>query len=291
MRKYININFDDVHPETSKHIADCGGDMEKGVFKYILKLIEDFPKVRITLFVTPNWIDKPNNALPIKLLKRALGMRYTNRWNDEPFRLDKHKEWCAWLNEFVRRGNIEVAVHGLHHHRDSDPHSAEFLDLPFEECKSRLLQAESIFEISGLRYVKGFRPPGWGISEGLFKALRELGYIFVSLDEKACKLNLPRYEISEFKGLVNIPQNWDIKRGSVEEAFKILEKGNILSIKGHIQDKYGGDKLYNGLTEESYENIRNLLIKIEEEGINVRYAKMEEIAYDFRGERHEGMHD
>ena len=69
--KYLNINIDDVHPESGNYLADCGGDMEKGVFKYILKLIEEFPRIKVTLFVTPNWIDKPNDPLLIKLAKKG----------------------------------------------------------------------------------------------------------------------------------------------------------------------------------------------------------------------------
>ena len=283
--KYLNINIDDIHPETRNYIADCGGDMERGVFKYLLKLIEEFPKIKVTLFVTPNWIDKPNDPLLIKLIKKVLGLKYTNEWKDEPFRLDKHIEWCEWLNELVRRGNVEVAIHGLYHHRNSDPHSAEFLGLSYEECITRLLNAERIFETSGLKYVRGFRPPGWGVSEGLFKALKDLSYVFVSLDPLACEINVPRYEVSEFNSLINIPQNWDIKNGKIEEAFEILKKGNILSVKGHIQERYGRDKLNNGLTEESYKNVRKLLIRIEDEGLDLRFAKMEEIANDFRGEK------
>jgi hypothetical protein len=38
--RYLNINFDDVHPESSKHIADCGGDFDRGV--NIFKLLDNF---------------------------------------------------------------------------------------------------------------------------------------------------------------------------------------------------------------------------------------------------------
>jgi len=275
----LNLNFDDVHPETSNDIADCGGDMEKGVFKYILSLLDEFPKLKITLFVVPNWIDKPNDPFLFKHIKKLLGLRYTNQWYGEPFRLDKHEDWCEWLNSFVEKGKIEICVHGLYHHRDSDPHSAEFKDLSYEECKRRILLAEKIFKNAGLKYSKIFRPPGWGISEGLFKALKDLKYS-ISLDPIACGISinkLPRYSVSIYKNLINIPQNWDIKKGKIEEAIKILEKYKFLSAKGHIQDRYGRDVVGNGLTKESYKNIRNLLIKIEERGLKVRYCMMKEI--------------
>jgi len=285
MNYYLNINLDDIHPEGSRHIADCGGDMEKGVFGYVVRLIDEFPKLKFTLFVTPNWIYKPGNIAPIRWLKKLVGLQDYNIWTEEPFRLDKNKEWCEWLNEFVKKGNIEIAIHGLYHYNICYPHSAEFRDLPYEECKRRLIMAEEIFKKAQLSYTKGFRPPGWGISEGLFKALKELNYLYVSLDPSACGISdkdLPRYRISIYKGLVNIPQNWDIKKGAVDEAIEILKKYRFLSAKGHIQDKYGQDYIGNGLTEESYENIRNLLLEIEKEGINVKFVTMEEVARKFR---------
>ncbi len=285
MNYLLNINFDDVHPEGSKHIEDCGGDLERGVFKYILDLLEEFPELKFTFFVTPNWIDKPNDPQMIKQIKRVFGIRYTNTWSDEPFRLDKHIAWCEWINEFVRKGNIEVAVHGLYHHRDSDPRSAEFKDLPYEICKQRLMLAETIFRDTGLMYVKGFRPPGWGISEGLFRALKEMDYLYVALDPIACNIpfdELPRYEISIYKGLRNIPQSWDIKNGRIAEAIEILKKYGLISAKGHIQDRYGRDYLGNGLTEESYKNIRGLLIRLEELSIKVKFATMGEIADEYK---------
>jgi len=285
MEYYLNVNLDDVHPEGSKHIADCGGDMERGVFRYIIRLIDEFPKLKFTLFVTPNWIYKPGSVKPVRWLKRLMGLKDYNTWNGEPFRLDKHIEWCEWLNEFVKKGNIEIAVHGLYHHNTSFPHSAEFKDLPYEECKKRLIVAEEIFKNAGLIYTKGFRPPGWGISEGLFKALRELDYLYISLDPLACGISdkeLSRFRVSVYGGLVNVPQNWDIKRGSITEAMDILKKYGFLSAKGHIQDRYEKDYVGNGLTEKSYENIRNLLLKIEKEGIKVKFVTLEEVARKFR---------
>ena len=281
MESHLNINLDDVHPESGKHIADCGGDMEKGVFKYIVQLIDEFPKLKFTLFVTPNWIYKPGTAIPIRLLKRFVGLQNHNTWIGEPFRLDKHKEWCVWLNNLVKKGNIEIAVHGLYHHNTRFPYSAEFRDLPYEECKKRLILAEKIFEEAELIYTKGFRPPGWGLSEGLFEALKELGYSYISLDPIACGISteeLPRHSVSIYKGLINVPQNWDVKRGRITEAIGIIKKYGLLSAKGHIQDRYGRDNIGNGLTEESYENIRNLLLEIEKEGIRVKFATLEEIA-------------
>jgi len=267
MGTYIfNLNFDDIHPESSKHIADCGGNREDGVFKYIIRLLDEFPDLKITLFVTPNWIDKPNDPLIIKTIKRCLSMKYTNQWNNEPFRLDRHKEWCGWLDNINR---IEIAIHGLYHHRDSDPHSAEFKDLPYDECLKRLKVAEEIFKRSGLNYVRGFRPPGWGVSEGLFRALKDLEYSFISCHPTDM-------EITMINDIVNIPQNWDIMRSSVEDGLKLLEEHGHIFAKGHIQNRYGRDYNGNGLTEKSYENIRKLLIEIENR--DVEFIFMEKVA-------------
>ena len=273
MKYMFNLSMDDVHPESNKHIADCGGDKEEGVFRYIIKLIEEFPDLKITLFVTPNWIDKPCDNAIIKTIKKKIGLNYTHSWEDEPFRLDKHPEWCEWLNEYVRRGNIEIAIHGLYHHRESDPHSAEFLDLSYEACLKRLKISEEIFKKSGLNYVKGFRPPGWGVSEGLFNALKDLNYFVISCYPTDMKITIKN-------GIVNIPQNWDIMRSSVGEGLKLLEKHGYIFAKGHIQNRYGRDYNGNGLTEKSYENIRKLLVEIEKR--DVEFIFMEKIAKLYR---------
>lgn len=284
----FNLNFDDIHPESSTAGTDCGGDMERGVFGYFTRIWKKYPFVKITLFVTPNWIDRSNIKFPMYYVNRLLGRKYTRKWEMDTYRLDKFKDWCKWLNSFE---NFELAAHGLYHHRDKDPHGAEFLGMNREECLSRLKKADVIFSLSGLRMSRGFRPPGWGISEGLFEALHELNYKFIAcsgdinahiarnavVKETGIK-NVPLLFPSTYHGIVNIPQNWDIMRSDVKRALEIAELNGLISAKGHIANVYDGELIGNGLTAESFENIMELLEELE--NFDVRYLSMHEIAQE-----------
>lgn len=269
---YFNLSFDDIHPESSKDGNDCGGDRDEGVFNFFFKLWKICPSLKITLFVTPNWIDRANDSFPVRKLKQIFGFKYTNVWNGEPFLLTRHKDWCRWLNSIK---NVEIALHGYSHHANSRFHSQEFQGMTYSACKRRLERSEGIFKASGLNYVRGFRPPGWGISDGLFRALGELKYDFVSLDSIPCKIDsLSRYKIEKYHGLVNVPQNWDIAHGTIAEALDIVEKHGLLMAKGHICDFYDGERIRNGLNDVTFENLCDLLKAIKSK---VSFATMSEI--------------
>ena len=184
-------------------------------------------------------------------------MKYFHVWNDEPFLLTKHRRWCGWLNSFE---NFEIAIHGFDHHSDTHLHSQEFQNMTYECSKERIKASERIFKSAGLNYVRGFRPPGWGISDGLFEALHELKYDFVALDPIPCNIdNLSRYKVEKYRGLVNIPQNWDIAYGKIEDALEIANKHGLLMAKGHISNYYDGEKIGNGLNEITFKRICELL--------------------------------
>jgi len=164
-RTYVlfNLSIDDVHPESSAHISDCGGDKERGNFRFILDLLEEFPNMKITLFITPNCVDKPNDHGLKKLIKKVLKLNYTNMWDDNPFRLDKHLEWCNWLGSYVDKGVFELGIHEYYHHNIngvSVNHSMEFVGLSYSEYMRRVKLSEEIPRKVGLRFSKVFRPPG-----------------------------------------------------------------------------------------------------------------------------------
>ncbi|MDI6860326.1 MAG: DUF2334 domain-containing protein, partial [Methanocellales archaeon] len=208
------------------------------------------------------------------------------------FRLDKFKAWCEWLNSFE---NFEIANHGLYHHRDRNPHGAEFHYMGYTECLRRLKLSEEIFQRSGLRWCKGFRPPGWGISDDLFDALRSLNYDFIACGaDTTTKISehakvsatgikgVPLIRPSLYRGLVNIPQNWDIMKSDVKRALDIVRCNGLISAKGHIANVYDGELIGNGLNQESFENIMALLEELE--SYDIQYLTMKEIADKFRKE-------
>ena len=140
----IAFAIDDVHPESSQQGADCSGDMEDGVFRYLLDLVREFPDFKITLFVTPNWIYKPQPKISKALSKFFKMNPPVNKWPDNTFKLTKFPHWCDWIRKLVKTKNFEVAIHGLYHFQPKYPYSAEFQNLDYEECMNRIADAEEI---------------------------------------------------------------------------------------------------------------------------------------------------
>lgn len=254
----FNLSLDDVHPEKGFGLLKWDGP-----FQYCKKLIDEYPDIIITLFVTPNWIDLPNVGFFKRQVFKILNKNYTRTWQGEPFRLDKHKEWCDWINSIK---NFEVCVHGYNHHLNKNPHSAEFKDLDYKTALEKIKKSEELFKESGLKYVKGFRPPGWGVSQGMFKALKKMNYLF-------CASETQGSSVKTREGILIIPQNWDISKDDIEKG-KLIAKEGLLMAKGHIQSSYYGEDSGNGLTKESYVNIKKLLNSFD----NIKFSSMKNIA-------------
>ena len=269
----FNLSIDDVHPESSGYLSDCGGDKEAGKLRYIIDLINDYPDLKVTLFVTPNWIDRPNDAGAKRLIKKVLKLPITNTWSDSPFRLDKHVEWCSWLNDYVDRGVFEVGVHGFtHHYSGSDVrvnHSSEFSGLSCSGCMSRLMSSEAVFKRANLRFSKVFRPPGWGACYELLEALKKLGYVM------SCRsLSLIPEVVHE---VINIPPNWNIGRDTIEKGIKLAGRYGVITAYGHVTDSYGSEYLEDGLNEVNLLRLRVLLNELASR-FRVLYVTLSEVA-------------
>jgi len=287
---YFNLNFDDLHPETSNHISDSGGDKEKGVLKWVLKLKEEFPKLKITFYATPNWRYYSGYNGIKYYLRKFLKMKTVKVWEDEPFRLDKHKDWVKWLN----KQKFEIAIHGLYHFQEENPQGAEFTSLNYMECIFRLKTAIKIMKNAKLKFVMGFRPPGWGFNKNLLNSLKDLNFKFIGISadvitpitknalvkETGFK-NVSLLEPSLVNNLINIPQNWDVIKNDYKRMEEIAENNGVISAKGHVFRDYGNDFNENGLCEKVYENIRESLNKLLE-NYDVKFVTNSFIAEKWR---------
>lgn len=268
----FNINFDDFHPQMDK-FGDFGGDPKFGNFKLILELLKEFPGLKITMFTVPNWIDKPFTCSSYYYhIRKLLGMQpVVPNYKDEPFRLDKHKDWCAKVREFIKKDRLEIAVHGYNHHNPKSViHGQEFAGLSYQESKKKILNAEKIFKKCQIPYVRIFRPPGWGISKGMFEALRDLNYIAATnqSNSKTFQIHKISSGVSDIGGLKNIPQNYSIK-DNPNEAFREAKTHGVVYAKGHMVYNYGQEIIENGLNN----NINNLqtVLKILNKKYKIKY--------------------
>jgi hypothetical protein len=299
------IGIDDIHPESSLDGCDCGGDVEGGVLDMIEGFMKKYPKVPVTLYVTPNWMYKPiqgrfksvmnfmvRRSSPFdsasKLLQREC-------W-DEPYRIDReeHAAWRAKLKDLVRRYRMTIGVHGLTHVGQQPPYPDEFLHLRYNESLSRLRLAKQIFA-QALPTDNGFLPPAYGVNAELIKALDNERFEYVistegrhsetfnkTMNERGI-LKLPaHYPALITKGLVNLPRNWNLGRSSSERAMNILHIGGIVSVYGHICGLYHGQKLKDPVTLENLDKLGKIVDQLERKP--VWFAPASEIATHWKDE-------
>ena len=146
-------------------------------------------------------------------------------------------EFTADMSIWAESNNdwVELAVHGWTH----EPNT-ECQDWTYDQCMNCLKKA---LHLGG--FVKGFKAPGWQISDGCYKALLELGFWVADQhynDERRPK-DLPVYHVEENSyhghtwdcGCDNgIYENWNNIVKKVKEAknFKfiseVIRESNIL---------------------------------------------------------------
>ena len=196
-------------------------------------------------------------------------------------RLDRNRQWCDRL---ASKKNYEIAIHGYTHKSIHRPDSAEFNLLDSEEINFRLNEAETIFQTSGLPFVKGFRQPGWLAPECLPDILRERKYLFWagSMDiltpvSKTAVCNQSGFKgfsliyPQQVKGLVHIPSNIGLDHLDINRALEITQLDGLISVKAHMA--YWDE---NGITPQKITSLDSFLTKLEES--RVEYTTMEAIA-------------
>jgi uncharacterized protein DUF2334 len=270
----VIMSVDDIFPGTSQNVYEAGGDLERGALGRLLWLLERHPQLQLTLFVTPDW--------------RRISPIADRFWRHVPWLRDRlyltrvlpkgtmdirnHPEFVAFLNSMPR---AEIAIHGLHHIHQGHSVSVEFQHQERAACAGMLAEAIRIFEESGLRYVRGFQPPGWNCGLALQQACRDVGIEWVA---SARDIQTPvskdaKTAMSGLRGvsmlfperiapnLMHISTNFQAT-SAPERAFDILDAGGILSIKAHITKNVPGythldgvDDLYMNYLDRLFDDI------------------------------------
>ena len=125
-RAAVCFNVDDVHPATSRDEFDAGGDLGRGALGRLERLLDRHPRLRVTLFVTPDWRLRRLIATR-KWLTRIPLLREHIHWAPLTprghFRVDRYPEFVAYLNALPR---TDCALHGLHHAHPGPRMAVEF---------------------------------------------------------------------------------------------------------------------------------------------------------------------
>ena len=287
------FSVDDVHPSTSEDLYEAGGDLEQGALGHLQWLVRRHPKLRVTLFTTADWREvKPTRTFP--LLSRIPVVRgYSYRAQTRPkgtMALDRHPEFVDYLRSVP---GFEIGLHGLHHMHPKKVSPVEFQEQDRAECREALEEAIAIFEAAGLPFVAGMTPPGWNAPPALLEAMADVGLKFVASarDIRTPATPHAKTNMSGIKGLslsapepildgrlLHIPTNFQATN-PVDRAFKIIDAGGLLSIKGHIIKDCCGHVALDGIDPLYRNYLDTLLTAIEARyGDSVWWTSMGEIA-------------
>jgi hypothetical protein len=276
----VVMSVDDVFPGTSQSAYESGGDLEKGALGRLLWLLDRHPKLKLTLFVTPDW--RRISPIAHRFWRHVPWIReqmyLASVLPKGTMDLRHHPKFVAFLNTMPR---TEIAMHGLHHINQGPSVSVEFKNRDRAACAVMLAEAIRIFDESGLRYVRGLQPPGWDCSLALQQACRDVGIDWLA---SARDIQMPvsksaKTAMSGLNGvsmlfperiapdLMHISTNFQAT-SVAERAFDILDAGGVLSIKAHITKNVPGHTHLDGVDDLYMSYLDRLFDDIE-----VRYGE------------------
>jgi hypothetical protein len=245
-RAAVCFTIDDVHPGTSDEHYDGGGDLGRGALGLVTELLERNPYLHVTLFATADW--REISPTPSKLLSRIPILRdraYLSRVLPVGTRrIDRHRAFTDYLKQMPR---TEIGCHGLHHIHPGPQLHVEFQDEPAATHRDKLRRMLSIFDASGLPYVRGMCPPGWNAPPALLAAMADLDFEFVA-SARDIKTEITPDAVAAMSGLRGVPLIYParVAGGLVhftsnfqatsrwERAAAIIEQGGLLAVKAHI---------------------------------------------------------
>jgi hypothetical protein len=284
----VCLSVDDVHPS-----AD--GDAGDGALVRLRALLERHPRLKATLFVTPDW--RPAHLVSTRLLGRIpfLSRRvyHVELHPDGLLRLDRHPKFVDALLALPR---TEIAAHGLHHVHRGPKLAVEFQEQTRAECVRTVRRALQIFQAAGVPLTRGFCPPGWNLPPRLLAALEELEFEFVAaardietpIGTDATNamsgvrgVSIVRPELVG-GGIVHLPVNFQATSPR-ERAFAVIDGGGLLSIKAHAFKHEGGHTMLDGLDDDYCCYLDSLLGELERRyGDALWWACMSEIASAYK---------
>ena len=269
----ICFTIDDIHPSKSSDYYEAGGDLEKGQLGRVKWLLDQHPELKVTLFTTANW--REISPVPTrKLLASLPGIRdrffLAKRYRKDTMNLEKHPEFVEFLNSMK---SAEVAFHGLYHVHKGLKIPVEFQNQSEKEFREIIKEMLSIFNKSGIHYVKGICPPGWNAPDELLNQLVKENFDFVAsardiftpihrdakTDMSGIKgVSLIRPELIKDGELIHFPTNFQAN-STIERAKAIIENSGLLSIKAHIVKSVFGYVAIDGV-DELYMNYLDVLL-------------------------------
>ena len=274
---YFNVNIDDLCPLyiSGEGGVDLGGGTGVGLSESIRRLLDDFPKLRLTLFTIPSCELWPR-------LRKRFGVTHSL-----DISLPMHRAWLDGYKDLVRQERVELGMHGFCHVQYDNPWFSRHTEFAFNtSAQSALLIAQGVraFRAAGLEAF-GFRQPGWDINSdlSLIDVLKENHFLYIAGSSPCAGLNGSGHLVSNIyptlvNGLINIPQNveldWAVAH--IDEVIQqVVERAGMVSVKAHMRSP----GTPNALSEQTLEKLYDLLRRLERRyGDLIRYATLERTA-------------
>lgn len=264
---YVNISFDDLHPEKGWGLIDdyC--------IQSLINLRESFNNIKYTFFSTPHFESGLEKKYTFFLKRRLHIFWIRNKWTRfrkiAPINILEQPERCEYIKELSKEGFFEIAIHWYNHYNPYILPTWEFHWLSYSETERKVKKSLSLFSQSWIPFVNAFRPPAWGLNPQLKSILLQHNFNILSLDSKLTKIIV---ENIDWKEIINIPQNFSIEHSSIErETSSQLEKRNYFFIKGHMHES-----LENWIKPETINNLKRLLMFLENE-YNIEYFSLNQL--------------
>jgi peptidoglycan/xylan/chitin deacetylase (PgdA/CDA1 family) len=244
----VCFTIDDLHPQKSSDYYESGGDLERGVMRHVLRLLDRHRQLRVTLFTTADWREissKPTRRLLAAIPWLRDRFFLAPRFPKGAMQLDRHPEFVRFLRDIPQ---AEIALHGLYHCHKGLRIPVEFQEQSVAEFREILRETIRIFDAAQLPFVRGICPPGWDAPANLLDALPEFGVRFVA-SARDVRTAPARDALTDMSGLRGVPLLFPAKihggdllhfptnfqaTSDPRRAFEILDAGGLLAIKAHI---------------------------------------------------------
>ncbi|HEY3999961.1 MAG TPA: hypothetical protein VGO93_13890 [Candidatus Xenobia bacterium] len=283
-RGAVCFTIDDVFPGKSTDAYEAGGDMERGALGHLAWLLDRHPKLRVTLFTTPDW--REISPVPTrKWLARVPVVRdhfyLAPILPEGTMRLDRHPHFIRYLKSLPR---TETALHGLHHVHKGPRIPVEFQEQDADQCRAMLEKAVGIFRQAGVPMSLGMNPPGWNLPQSLGQAMMDVGLRYVA---SARDINTPvsptartamsgvrgvslihpefiypDFVVNEKRRLLHFTSNFQATSDDAR-AHAVITAGGLLGIKAHIVKQAMGHVSLDGLDESYRDRLHHLFTDLE----------------------------
>jgi hypothetical protein len=168
-------------------------------------------------------------------------------------RLDNKDEFdirnnYVWVKKIKQLEYLRIGAHGLTHQGIKPEYKAqEFVGLPLEEIKKRVLFSKQIFNGLGID-VKGFKSPGWAQPKEKYSFLKEAGFVYCAEHFIG---QIPIYQ----EGIWRIPYTKTINKVSLDDI--PYYTNGLFILHSHINNPDGYTE--NVWSKENYQKVYDFL--------------------------------